>query len=118
MNMKRVLVYVNGVAYEKGTEPSRSGAMIMPDIKPYRSMIDGSEITSRSKHREHLRAHGYQEVGNETTALLKAAQGIPDCDPQGRKELIRAQIDAMSHAEFKRAVTRDIERVKWNSRKE
>ena len=116
--MKRVWVYVNGVAHEKGTEPSRSGPMVMPDIKPYRSMIDGSEITSRSRHREHLRAHGYQEIGNETAALLKVKQGIPDCNPQGRKELIRAQIDAMSHAEFKRAVTRDIERVKWNSRKE
>ena len=91
---------------------------IMPDIASYKSMIDGSEITSRSKHRAHLRAHGYQEIGNETSHLLKPPQGIPDVNPQGRKELIRAQIDAMSHAEFKRALTRDIERVKWNSRKE
>ena len=116
--MRRVWVYVKGVAYEKGTEPGRSGPMVMPDIKAYRSMIDGSEITSRSKHREHLRAHGYEEIGNDTGALLKSQQGIPDVNPQGRKELIRAQIDAMSQAEFKRAVTRDIERVKWNSRKE
>ena len=116
--MRRAYVYVDGVAYEKGTEPRASGTMVMPDIKPYRSMIDGSEITSRAKHREHLRAHGYEEIGNETGALSKAQQGVPDCNPQGRKELIRAQIDAMSHAEFKRAVTRDIERVKWNSRKE
>ena len=116
--MRRVWVYVNGVAYEKGTEPRASYPMIMPDIKPYHSMIDGSEITSRSRHREHLRAHGYQEVGNDTGALLRSRQGIPDCDPQGRKELIRAQIDAMSQAEFKQAVTRDVQRVKWNSRKE
>ena len=116
--MRRAYVYVDGIAYEKGTEPRASGPMVMGDIKPYRSMIDGREITSRSKHREHLRAHGYQEIGNDISALLKPAQGIPDVNPQGRKELIRAQIDAMSHAEFKRAVTRDIERVKWNSRKE
>ena len=115
--MRRAYVYVDGIAYEKGTEPRASGPMVMGDIKPYRSMIDGREITSRSRHREHLRAHGYQEIGNDTT-LLKSPQGIPDVNPQGRKELIRAQIDAMSHAEFKRAVTRDIERVKWNSRKE
>ena len=119
--MRRRSVYINGVAYEKGTEPraeESAAPMVMPDIKAYRSMIDGSEITSRSKHREHLRAHGYQEIGNETATLLKAPNGIPDVKPEQRKELIRAQIDAMSHAEFKRAVTRDIERVKWNSRKE
>ena len=116
--MKRVWVYVKGVAYEKGTEPGHSGPMVMPDIKEYKSMITGETITSRSKHREHLRAHGYEEVGNETAALLKSRKGIPDVKPGERKELIRAQIDAMSHAEFKRAIARDIERVKWNSRKE
>jgi hypothetical protein len=30
--------------------------------------------------------------------------------------MIRAQIDAMSHAEFRSAIRRDVERVKWNSR--
>lgn len=39
--------------------------MIMGDIKPYQSMVTGEEITSRSKHREHLRQHGMVEVGNE-----------------------------------------------------
>lgn len=39
--------------------------MIMPDIKPYRSIVDGSEISSRSRHREHLQRHGCEEVGNE-----------------------------------------------------
>ena len=27
---------------------------IVPDIQPYTSMIDGSTIGSRSRHREHL----------------------------------------------------------------
>lgn len=40
-------------------------AMVMPDIKPYRSVIDGSIIESRSKHRAHLKQHGCIEVGNE-----------------------------------------------------
>jgi len=39
-----------------------------------------------------------------------------DYSAESRKELIRAQVDAMSHADFKRALQRDIERVKWNSR--
>lgn len=41
------------------------GVLIMPDIQPYRSTIDGSLIKSRSHHREHLREHGCIEVGNE-----------------------------------------------------
>lgn len=39
--------------------------MIMTDIKPYKSMVTGEEIGSRSKHREHLSVHGMQEVGSE-----------------------------------------------------
>jgi len=61
------------------------GPIIMPDIKPYTSMLDGSLITSRSHHREHLRAHGCIEVGNERLPAPKreftATQGL-------REELI------------------------------
>lgn len=38
---------------------------IMGDISPYRSMVDGSVINSRSEHRAHLKAHGMVEMGNE-----------------------------------------------------
>jgi hypothetical protein len=43
--------------------------MVMPDIQPYRSQIDGSIINSRSTHKAHLRANGCIEVGNETKYL-------------------------------------------------
>ena len=42
-----------------------AGPMIIRDIEPYQSMVDGSMITSRSHHRNHLREHGKIEVGNE-----------------------------------------------------
>lgn len=58
-------------------EPS-TGVMIMPDIKPYTSVIDGSVINSRSTHRAHLRQHKVVEVGNEK---LPAKQY--DFKPQG-----------------------------------
>lgn len=44
--------------------------MIMPDIKPYQSMRTGEMISSRSKHREHIRQHGLIEVGNEIKAAM------------------------------------------------
>lgn len=40
-------------------------AMIMRDIGEYTSVVDGSRISSRSQHREHIRAHGLIEIGNE-----------------------------------------------------
>lgn len=50
--------------------------MVAPDIQPYRSMCDGSMITSRSQHRAHLRQHGVQEVGNEKIAPRVSTLGV------------------------------------------
>jgi len=85
--VRKSYIQVDGVLYEKGTEPQRgpTGPMIMPDIRPYVSQIDGSLITSRSKHREHLRAHRCIEIGNETKYL----QPKPIQSPPGLKETLR-----------------------------
>lgn len=69
------------------------GALIMPDIKPYQSMIDGSEISSRSRHREHLRRHDCIEVGNDSS-LYRPPK--PLGSPPGLKEKI---IRAVNHVE-------------------
>ena len=111
--MRRSFVQINGVLYEKGTEPQR-GVMVRGDIKPYRSMIDGTLITSRSQHREHLARHNCVEVGNEKLQDKRSF----DAAPQQRRELIRAQVDAMRHDEFRAAIKRDVDRVKWNSRED
>ena len=114
--MRKSYVQIDGKLYEKGTEPRSEGPMVMPDIQPYQSMIDGTMITSRSQHREHLKVHGCQELGNEPLKWLdKPHQGIPDVNPQGRKELIRAQVNEMTNKEFRQAIKRDVDRVKWNS---
>ena len=61
----------------------------MEDIHPYQSQIDGSIITSRSKHRQHLREHGCVEVGNDSSVMKP--QRKPLESPPGLKEhLIRA----------------------------
>ena len=84
--MRKSFIQIDGVLYEKGTQPERAaaGPMVMKDIAPYRSMVDGSLITSRSKHREHLRAHNCIEIGNETKYL----QPKPLTSPPGLKETI------------------------------
>ncbi len=44
--------------------------MVRGDISPYKNMVDGKMITSRSEHRELLKRHNLFEVGNETKAML------------------------------------------------
>lgn len=115
--MTRRFVQINGELVEYGSHiPERIAPDVMPDIKPYQSMVTGEEIKSRSHHRAHLRQHGLREIGNDTAPLLRAYDKLPDVAPQQRKELIRSQIDAMSESQFRRAIKRDIDRVKWNSR--
>jgi hypothetical protein len=52
--MRRRFIQINGELVEYGSHIKEPvSADVMPDIKPYKSMIDGSEIKSRSQHREH-----------------------------------------------------------------
>ena len=73
--------------------PVNQAFMVMPDIQPYRSMINGEVINSRSVHRSHLKAHNCIEVGNETKYLTKPKPVTP---PPGLKEtLIRVVNDKL-----------------------
>ena len=117
--MRRSWVYIDGVAYEKGVDalPEPVAPMVMPDIPAYQSMADGSMIEGRAAHREHLRRHGCVEVGNEALKQMDYYAKLPkDVAPQQRREIIRAQVDAMTQSQFKAAIKRDADFVKWNSR--
>lgn len=56
----------NHLLPEYGGDPyyGDTSAYIMPDKSPYVSPMDGSLITSRSSHREHMRKHGVVEAGD------------------------------------------------------
>lgn len=93
-----------------------TGPEIVPDIQPYQSMVTGETITSRSKHRQHLRDHGMMEVGNDSS-LRKPYTGMPDAAPGQRKELLRYQVNQIPDREWRRmgerhrqAVIRHMER--------
>ena len=112
--MRKRYIQVDGVLYEKGTEPMPS-IHIIPDIKPYRSMIDGRMITSRSQHREHLKANNCVEVGDQVDLTPKP---IPDVAPQQRKEFIVHQFSSMTDHEVRQMIRRDVQNARWNSRKD
>ena len=115
--MRRTYVNVNGEWVETTrARVSTATPEIMPDIQPYQSMVTGEIITSRSKHRQHLKDHGMIEVGNDSS-LHKPYKGIPDADPQQRKELLIHQVNQIPDREWRRmgqqhreAVIRHMER--------
>ena len=63
--MKRTYVYVDGEFVERKKDAKGRYHYVMPDIVPYKSMIDGKMVTSRSEHRRHLKANNCIEVGND-----------------------------------------------------
>jgi len=99
---RRSWIYINGEAIEKGDYTPESAAhYVMNDIQPYQSMIDGSMITSRSRHREHLQAHGCIEVGNEKMEN----RALAPVQSQ-RRDILRQQVGNMTHKEANRILSK------------
>jgi len=93
--MRTTYVMRNGELVEKHKANDETDApMIMGDITPYQSMIDGSMIQSRSRHREHLRANGCIEVGNESMETKLTAPSN-----EKRREVLAQQLGNMTHNE-------------------
>lgn len=63
--------------YRKRKGEDKVGLQIMKDIDPYKSVVDGSIIGGRKQHRDHLRARGLVEVGNENVKQTY----VPPPDP-------------------------------------
>lgn len=65
--------------YDHGEKRSEtvSCPMVMRDLAPYKNMVDGQMITSRSEHRELLKRHNLIEVGNETKAMMNMKRPTP-----------------------------------------
>lgn len=70
-----------------GPSTSKS-AYVVADIAPYKSMVTGEMITSRSQHREHLLKHNCFEIGNEVNAMMDAAKPRYQDDSRARKQMI------------------------------
>lgn len=94
------LVWVRGGAPEKAS----NGPQVVRDLEPYRSMIDGSVIDGRKRHRDHLRAHGCIEVGNDTTHMQpRKATPMPSV-----KETMHRLLADCSDRDVQRMIQREI----------
>lgn len=83
-------------------KPKGQSAMIMRDIDPYKSMITGEMISSRSRHREHLRDHNCIEVGNEKMVNTKPSTRTD------RKKILHQQLADLSDRQVKKIVKKTI----------
>ena len=61
---------------------------VMPDIRGYRSMADGTWVGSRSTHREMLRRNNCIEVGNDSS--LRRPPKPLESPPGLKEKVIRA----------------------------
>lgn len=61
-------------------------AHVVPDIQPYRSMVTGERIRGRAHHKQHLKQHGLQEVGNERPQPRRP-KPLPDLVPDLKRAI-------------------------------
>lgn len=90
--MKRTFVYLDGEFVERKRDLKGRYHYVMPDIQPYKSMIDGRMITSRSEHRAHLRANNCVEVGNEDPAKHVRRETPKDTRLERLKHIVNSRL--------------------------
>ena len=76
---------------EKQEMIRRDAPMVMSDIQPYISQVDGSVIESRSKHKAHLKQHKMIELGNDVPKQHRQAD-MSTKSKEARKQAIAEQV--------------------------
>lgn len=106
---RKTYVWQDGKMVEKIPTRKRDEYYVQDDIKPYKSMIDGSVISSRSQHRRHLKQHGCIEVGNERM------ESKPKMSKSVRREILREQLGSMTHREASRILDRIRDEIRFSN---
>ena len=82
-----------GVIPKEDAPPRRGGGLqIVSDIEPFISPIDRSVIGGRAQKRDHMRAHGVVEVGNERIHEKRR----PAYEPQGVGDDVRRAFEQLN----------------------
>lgn len=92
--MRKCWVYINGVAYEKGTEPrlqasgSGLGPFIVPDAPDFVSPIDRTVVRGRAGIRDHCARYDVVPT-QELAGLPMGVQPVAPDRKQIREDIIR-----------------------------
>lgn len=71
-----------------------SSPAFMMDMQPYRSMATGEMITSRSRHKSHMKEHGLIEVGDQMPAHEKNIEQGKKAKAKKESVKLREEISA------------------------
>ena len=107
--MKKSYIWEDGKLVEKIKSKREDLHFIQDDIKPYKSMINGQMITSRSQHKRHLKANNCIEVGNEKM------ENKPRTFKSNRREILREQLAGMTHKEANRILDRIRDEIRFSN---
>lgn len=94
------LVWARAGAFD---DEADEGPQVVRDIEAYTSMIDGSVIDGRKRHRDHLKAHRCVEVGNDTTHMRRAPIPLPS-----RKESLHRLLADVGDRDMRRIIQHSI----------
>lgn len=100
---------VDGEFVERKRDRKGRFHYVVPDIAPYKSMIDGRMITSRSQHRAHLAENNCVEVGNDDPARHMKREAPRN----NRREVLRQIIGDMRQSDLDRIVNRAREELRF-----
>ena len=83
-----------------------TGPQVIRDIDPYKSMVTGEMITSRTRHRDHLKRHNCTEVGNDTSHMKTA----PKAPTQDSKRALASLLADKSDRQISQMIRSEIDR--------
>ncbi len=69
--------------YARNPNTAEKTHMVIGPLQDYKSMHDGTMITDRSQHREHLKRHGLVEFGNDKEAASWKKKPLPPVETPG-----------------------------------
>jgi hypothetical protein len=84
-------------------DDTAEGPQVVRDLQPYRSMIDGSVIDGRKRHRDHLKAHGCVEIGNDTSHMQRKPIPLPS-----RRESLHRMLADVGDRDINRIVQNEL----------
>lgn len=89
---RKSYVQIDGVLYEKGTEPldsRRSGPMVFGDLPDFVSPIDGKVVHGRSGMREHCKVHNVVPT-QDLAGLPHQRPQVQGSSSERRADILRA----------------------------
>ena len=108
--MRRAWVYIDGVAYERGTQPVSDAPMVIGDIEEFKSP-DGAVIRGRAQWREHLKATDTIEMSHSD---VKYAQEQWNKRKAQHNERLRGQAQIVQEFSEPRGEIREFKRSGLN----